>query len=288
MEGGSSLDLRVPYCRRRCQRSFLWPAIIYVHLSNIEAYSFNCLPTCFHFTPGRDVVFLDRMKNHAMTKFAGALLLHCDPASLSSFFGPVISWLSVFMGKRVMKKSMPIVRNNQHRPHVGKQSLLALNTPCTNLTSFLRHALVIHYTLKQANRYGKYDTLQQIIDECYASKNPDGQLRSKHVYQRFLFVNDVSLLTTAYTARNLILALSSADPSIGDVDVLGEECDSVLSELNGRWTLETIKKLLHVDSGIRESVRMVPFGTLTLRREVGDVHQTAFFKEVADSTCANG
>jgi hypothetical protein len=119
-----------------------------------------------------------------------------------------------------------------------------------------------------AKDYLQNDALQWIIDECYSSKNPEAQLDPKRVCQRLLFVNDVSMLTTAYTAQNLILDLFSTDPSLHYVDILRQECEDAIRESGGEWTPSAIQKLLLVDSAIRESMRMNPFGTLTLPREV--------------------
>lgn len=77
------------------------------------------------------------------------------------------------------------------------------------------------------------------------------------------------MLTTAYTAQNFILDLFSTDPSLGYVEVLRQECEDALRETGGKWSFETVKRLRLVDSAIRESMRMSPFGTLTLPRKVG-------------------
>lgn len=76
------------------------------------------------------------------------------------------------------------------------------------------------------------------------------------------------MLTTTYTAQNLILDLFSTNPVLGYVDILRQECENALSESDGKWTPEAIKKLRLVDSAIRESMRMNPFGTLSLPRQV--------------------
>ncbi|KAF1852233.1 cytochrome P450 [Cucurbitaria berberidis CBS 394.84] len=191
----------------------------------------------------RDIVFLDRMKDHAMTIFAGALVLNCFPKSLFPVFGPVLSLVSGFMEKRAMEKSMPVVEKRLVQTARWKSEPACEWAPPD-------------------------DALQWIIDECYTSKNPDAQLHPKRVSQRLLFVNDVSMLTTAYTAQNFILDIFSTDPSLGYVDILRQECKNALSESNGKWSPEAVKKLRLVDSAIRESMRMNPFGTLTLPREV--------------------
>lgn len=107
-----------------------------------------------------------------------------------------------------------------------------------------------------------------MINECYSSPRPKEQLHLDRVCRRLLLVNDVSLLTTAYTAQNLLLDLFSTDPSRGYVEELRQECASALAEAGGVWTIDAVKKLRLVDSAIRESMRMNPFGTLLLPRKV--------------------
>lgn len=114
----------------------------------------------------------------------------------------------------------------------------------------------------------KNDALQWLIAESAASSNPSAQLVPHRLAQRLLFVNDVSMLTTAYTAQNLILDLFSTDPSLGYVDALRAECSAALAASNGVWDVDAVGKLKLVDSAIRESMRLNPFGTLTLPREV--------------------
>lgn len=59
---------------------------------------------------GRDVKFLDRMKDHTMAIFMGALLLNCTPPPLHFVFGPVLTWVSGFFAERAMKRSRPFVK----------------------------------------------------------------------------------------------------------------------------------------------------------------------------------
>ena len=87
------------------------------------------------------------------------------------------------------------------------------------------------------------------------------------------------MLTTAYTAQNLILDLLSTDPSLDYVNILRKECENALSESQGNWDYEVVKKLRLVDSAIRESIRMNPFGTLSLPRKVGEVIRLGFCNE---------
>lgn len=112
------------------------------------------------------------------------------------------------------------------------------------------------------------DALQWMIDECYSSPRAEQQLDIDRVAQRLLLVNDVSLLTTAYTAQNILLDLFSTDPSHGYVEELRKECAAALAEAGGVWTLDAVRKLRLVDSALRESMRMNPFGSLLLPRKV--------------------
>jgi hypothetical protein len=99
-----------------------------------------------------------------------------------------------------------------------------------------------------------------------AANDPNAQRRSKYVYQHLLLINDVSLLIASYTAQNLILG----HPQVRNFHGLG-------SALPIRLT----------DSAIRECMVMSSFGTLTLLREMSDMHQIAFRKEIADSAYTN-
>lgn len=111
------------------------------------------------------------------------------------------------------------------------------------------------------------DGLQWIIDESYATGQP-AQLDPKRVSHRLLLVNDISLHSTSFTMQNLILDLFSSDPSLGYVEALREECASVLEEAGGSWTRDAVKKLKLVESAIRESMRLSPFGSLAIQRTV--------------------
>ncbi|OTA76494.1 hypothetical protein M434DRAFT_38838 [Hypoxylon sp. CO27-5] len=193
----------------------------------------------------RNVVFLDRMKSHAMTVFAGAIAVSCLPSSLQPIFGPLLSLAASFMARRVMKISLPIVKERLEE------------------TARLKADENYNWT-------PPHDALQWIIDDCYASINSKDQLSLKRVCHRLLLVNDISMLTTAFTAQNFILDLFSTNPSLGYAETLREECKRALEESDGKWTHETVRKLRLVDSAIRESMRLSPLGSLLLPRRVGD------------------
>lgn len=68
--------------------------------------------------------------------------------------------------------------------------------------------------------------------------------------------------------QDFILNLFSADPSLGYVEILREECRSVLEQAGGVWSRSAVEKLKLVDSAIRESMRISPVGTIMLPRKV--------------------
>ncbi|KAK2745533.1 hypothetical protein FQN57_003658 [Myotisia sp. PD_48] len=190
----------------------------------------------------RDDEFLKCLRDHAMAIFAGAMVINSSPKPIKPIFGTLVSWLCRFLCARALKRCLPTVRERLD------------NTA----------------GLKADPSYDwipPKDGLQWIIDECYATGNPI-QLDPNRVSQRLLLVNDISLHSTSYTVQNVILDLFSTDPELGFVDAMREECAQVLEEAGGSWTFDAVKKLKLVDSAIRESMRLSPFGTIALPRRV--------------------
>lgn len=68
--------------------------------------------------------------------------------------------------------------------------------------------------------------------------------------------------------QNLLLDIYGSDPSLGFVEALRQECSSVLQDNGGVWTRAAVEKLKLVDSAIRESMRLHPFGSIGLPRTV--------------------
>ncbi|KAI9155656.1 Cytochrome P450 monooxygenase gloP [Paramyrothecium foliicola] len=191
----------------------------------------------------RNIVFLERLKHHAMTIFGGSIGLSCLPSFIQPVLGPLLTLITHIMALRVTSISRPFVKERL------EQTARARKDPTYKWTP-------------------PEDALQWMIDECYASSKPEEHLTLKRLCNRLLLVNDVSLLTTSYTAQNVILDLFSTDPKDGYVDKLREECKRALKEGGGVWTPGAVKKLQLVDSAIRESMRLNPFGTLLLPRKV--------------------
>ncbi|RYP59543.1 hypothetical protein DL769_008485 [Monosporascus sp. CRB-8-3] len=115
------------------------------------------------------------------------------------------------------------------------------------------------------------DGLQWLIDEAYATCDPN-QLVPERLAHRLVFLNDVSMHSTGYTAQHVILDLASQDPSLGYVQALRDEAGKVLKEAGGTWTRQAVTKLKLVDSTIRESMRLSPFFSVGLPRTVISSH----------------
>jgi len=113
------------------------------------------------------------------------------------------------------------------------------------------------------------DGLQWIIDEAYATKDPV-QLDATRIAHRLILTNDVSLHSTSYTIHNVVLDVFSNDASGDLIKVIREECTQALrsTENNKFWTREALLRLKLVDSVIRESMRLWPFGTIGIPRRV--------------------
>jgi hypothetical protein len=113
------------------------------------------------------------------------------------------------------------------------------------------------------------DGLQWIIDEAYATKDP-AQLNATRVAHRLVLTNDVSLHSTSYTIHNVVLDVFSNDFGGDLIQAMREESTQAIHSTgnNKSWTREAVLKLRLVDSVIRESMRLWPFGTIGIPRRV--------------------
>lgn len=111
------------------------------------------------------------------------------------------------------------------------------------------------------------DGLQWIVEEAYATKDP-AQLDPVRITRRLLYVNDISLHSTAFTVQNLIPDIYNYHERESLVEALREECSTVLEEAGGAWTRDAVQKLKLVDATIRESMRLTPFASIALPRTV--------------------
>ena len=74
--------------------------------------------------------------------------------------------------------------------------------------------------------------------------------------------------STSFTAHNVILDLAGSDPGMGHIAHMRAEARRALEEAGGSWTLGAVKQLKHIDSVIRESMRLTPFASVGLPRTV--------------------
>lgn len=107
-----------------------------------------------------------------------------------------------------------------------------------------------------------------MIEEATSKRDP-AELDARRLSERLLFLNDVSMHTSAFTLQALLQNLAASDPNKGYIETLRHECETVLREADGQWTREAVQKLVLLDSTIRESMRMSPFSIFGLPRTVG-------------------
>lgn len=106
-----------------------------------------------------------------------------------------------------------------------------------------------------------------IIDETLSRGDPS-LLDAKLISDRLLVTNNASVHSVTLTVHNLVMDLATSDPSMGYVEALREECREAFNSAGGVWTLNAVRKLKLVDSAIRESMRICPFGSVTMARTV--------------------
>ncbi|KAI0546095.1 ent-kaurene oxidase [Xylaria curta] len=192
----------------------------------------------------RNMDFIQRVQDHSICLFLGAILINSTPWPFKYLTAPAVGWTCYFQLQRVSKLCLPLVKER-----LRNTALLKADST---------------YTWSPPK-----DGLQWIIDECYATGDPK-QLKPERVLHRLVFMNDISLHSTSYTAQNVILDLACADPSV--IPILREESARVLKEARGNWTRQAVAKLKLVDSTIRESMRLTPFNSVGLPRTVIQSH----------------
>ncbi|RYP45471.1 hypothetical protein DL768_008191 [Monosporascus sp. mg162] len=190
----------------------------------------------------RNGEFLERLGTHAMCMFAGSLLISSTPRAFRWISGYIIGWTSYYLFRRVLKICLPVVLER-----------------LVNTAALISDA-GYHWTPPR-------DGLQWLIDEAYATCDPN-QLDPERLAHRLVFLNDVSMHSTGYTAQHVILDLASQDPSLGYIEALREEAGKVLKEAGGTWTRQAVTKLKLVISSHGITVQQgnsalnIPKGTL--------------------------
>lgn len=112
---------------------------------------------------GRDIEFLDRMTQHAMFMFGGAISVGMLPKTLQDWVaGPLLSVTMRFMSARVFRKSRPIVKDRLEKTATLKADPGYDWTPPVSLSNFqqmpLTHSgtpnLLSKHTLCSTIHYG--------------------------------------------------------------------------------------------------------------------------------------
>ncbi|KAI1273028.1 cytochrome P450 [Xylaria sp. FL0933] len=192
----------------------------------------------------RDHVFLRRLEKHATTVFSGGILINVTPRPFKHVVGLLVKVICRYHCQKVVSMCLPLVEDRLDKTFRWKDGLESEWTP-------------------------PKDGLQWMIEEAMSKCDPV-ELDAKRLCERLLFLNDVSMHTSAFTLQALLQNLAVSDPCKGYIETLRNECRSALDESNGQWTRETVQKLVLLDSTIRESMRVSPFSVFGLPRTVID------------------
>jgi cytochrome P450 len=79
-------------------------------------------------------------------------------------------------------------------------------------------------------------------------------------------VGFASLHTTVFTATNAVLDLAASPPEQECLEIIRAEVQQVLAEEGGKWTKRGLARMIHLDSAIRESMRLSGIVTRGLGR----------------------
>ncbi|KAI1822650.1 cytochrome P450 [Xylaria intraflava] len=202
--------------------------------------AFYGLPLC------RNMWLLGLLQTHAKLLFFGSVLINCTPPLLRFVPGYSIGWACHFIFRLIAMITLPEIKK---RLRDTARRRANPNLPET----------------------APEDGLQWCIDESYATGDAD-QLEPMRIALRLVYLNDISMHSTSFTAANVILDLASADPSLGYIKALREESARVLKAAGGSWTRQAVSELQLIDSAIRESMRMSPFNSIGVPRTVIDPH----------------
>lgn len=195
-----------------------------------------------------------------MALFMGSIVIGSTPRLFRPLMGYIVGSVINLLLLRVLKHVLPVVKQRLEDTQKLKADPSHPWVPPVSC-SFrdLSH--------DNADILLKQDGLQWIIDEAYATEDPR-QLDVKRVAHRLIFVNDISMHSTGYTASNVIRDLVRSRQSLGYIEALRSESARVLKEAGGSWTRQAVSQLHLIDSTIRESMRLSPFFSAGLPRKV--------------------
>ncbi|KAJ8130456.1 hypothetical protein O1611_g3174 [Lasiodiplodia mahajangana] len=212
----------------------------------------------------RDEVFLKRLKDHATSVFSGGILINVTPGP----FKHIGLWYDAPPVKERLEKTADWSNGLEPEwtPPVGQNRLDPISGHA--MKRFIG-VLPIQVSNNWLMTIEQHDGLQWMIEESITKCDP-AELDPQRLCERLLFLNDVSMHTSAFTLQTLLQNLAASDPRNGYIEILRNECKTVLDEAGGEWTREAVQKLVLLDSTIRESMRMSPFSIFGLPRTVID------------------
>ncbi|RYP81521.1 hypothetical protein DL769_001929 [Monosporascus sp. CRB-8-3] len=180
----------------------------------------------------RNEALLEQSSLYAKMVFQGATLIGALPAFLRPLLGPIVGLTSKRYAANCREILIPYIEERLNEWHT-----------------------------REGN-----DALQWIIEQC--AKGGRTTVEADTIAQRLLILQLVSIYTTAYALTNIIINLYSSKQKDDFVAGIREECNRVSREHGGLSTREAIDKLYRVDSAVRESMRISPFGIITPTRIV--------------------
>jgi cytochrome P450 len=122
----------------------------------------------------------------------------------------------------------------------------------------IRRRLENHKRMKEDPEF-KYDEPEDFITWHIriAEQSPHAvNMAAEMIWKRIISVGFVSLHTTVFTATSALLDLAGAPPEHKVFEVIRAEVEQVLAEEGGKWTKAGLGKMVHLDSAIRESMRL--------------------------------
>ncbi|MCJ1475959.1 hypothetical protein MMC13_004623 [Lambiella insularis] len=174
--------------------------------------------------------FIEDVIKYAHDVPISALVLKLFPKFMKPLVGPLITFPNRWHYWRSGKHAIPVIRER--------------------VANFRRKQEDPESTYEEPN-----DFLGWHIRLSAKSPNPV-EMTPEMIWLRLLVVGFTSLHTTSFTITNAILDLASSPPEKGYLQTLREEAEQVYAEEGGRWTKAGLAKMIHMDSAIRESMRL--------------------------------
>ncbi|KAI1372195.1 cytochrome P450 [Hypoxylon crocopeplum] len=192
----------------------------------------------------KDEKYIKSLEGQSIAFFSGSTLISMIPGLLRPIAGYLVRLWCIYYARKITKICAPYIEQRISETMGAKAATSSSQRPVK-------------------------DGLQLIIDEAI-SRDDITQLSVKLITDRLLITNNGTLHGVAFTVHHALLSLVSSEPSLGYIEALREECRNVLSDASRKWSLEAVRKLRLVDSTIRESMRIVPFGSVAMARTVID------------------